>query len=119
MVGMTLTDYTSEVGLLGLIRPTCRPWCDSTSELQDEIEKEWNAPAIKNGRFVICLESQVDGHLTTVLIINGKFAENSHFIWSKLLQVDLRSGRIITNTRKWFSLADRFSMTKSHPKASV
>jgi hypothetical protein len=80
MVSMTLTDYTSEVGLLGLIKTDLQTHgVIVPSELQDELEKEWNAPAIKNGRFVICLESQVDGHLTTVLIINGKFAENSPF----------------------------------------
>jgi biotin synthase-related radical SAM superfamily protein len=48
-------------------------------ELQDELEKEWNAPAIKNGRFVFCLKSPEESHLTTVLIINGKFAEHSPF----------------------------------------
>jgi len=43
------------------------------------LEREWNAPAIKNGRFVFSLESPVDGNRTTVLIINGKFADNSPF----------------------------------------
>jgi biotin synthase-related radical SAM superfamily protein len=80
MVSMLSRNYTSEIGVLGrkkidlqthgvLVPP----------ELQDELERDWNAPAIKNGRFVLCLESPSEGTLTTVLIINGKFADNSPF----------------------------------------
>ena len=49
------------------------------TELQDELEREWNAPAIKRGRFVFLIEQPVIGLYTTVLVINGKFAEKSPF----------------------------------------
>ncbi len=77
---VSLRNYTSEVGVLGRIKTELQAHGVIVPlELQDELEKEWNAPAIKNGRFVFCLKSPVDGSLTTVLIINGKFAENSPF----------------------------------------
>ena len=80
MVSMATRNYTSEVGVLGRIKTDLQTHgVIVPAELQDELEREWNAPAIKNGRFVFCLKSPVDGHLTTVLIINGKFAERSPF----------------------------------------
>jgi biotin synthase-related radical SAM superfamily protein len=80
MVTMAMKDYTLEVGVLGRIKTDLQTHGVIVPPgLQAELEREWNAPAIKNGRFVFCLESPVDGHLTTVLIINGKFAENSPF----------------------------------------
>jgi biotin synthase-related radical SAM superfamily protein len=77
---VSLRTYTTEVGVLGRIKTELQTYGVLVApELQDELEREWNAPAIKNGRFVFCLKSPVDGHLTTVLIINGKFALNSPF----------------------------------------
>jgi biotin synthase-related radical SAM superfamily protein len=80
MVSMASRNYTIEVGVLGKIKTDLQTHGVIVSpELQDELERDWNAPAIKNGRFVFCLESPVDGNRTTVLIINGKFADNSPF----------------------------------------
>jgi biotin synthase-related radical SAM superfamily protein len=80
MVSMASRTYTHEVGVLGRIKTDLQTHgVIVPPDLQDELERDWNAPAIKNGRFVFCLESPVDGHLTTVLIINGKFADNSPF----------------------------------------
>lgn len=77
---VSLRTYTTEVGVLGKIKTDLQTHgVIVPPELQDELEREWNAPAIKNGRFVFCLKSPVDGNLTTVLIINGKFADNSPF----------------------------------------
>jgi biotin synthase-related radical SAM superfamily protein len=77
---VSLRTYTTEVGVLGRIKTDLQTHgVIVPPELQDEMERDWNAPAIKNGRFVFCLKSPVDGHLTTVLIINGRFADNSPF----------------------------------------
>ena len=75
-----IRDYTTEIGVLGKIKTDLQTHgVIVPGYLQDELERAWNAPAIKNGRFVFCLKSPVDGHMTTVLIINGKFAEKSPF----------------------------------------
>lgn len=80
MVSMLSRNYTSEVGVLGRKKIELQTHGVLVPlELQDELEREWNAPAIKNGRFVLCLESPSEGTLTTVLIINGKFADHSPF----------------------------------------
>jgi biotin synthase-related radical SAM superfamily protein len=80
MSNMTMATYTDEVGVLGKIKTELQTsGVIVPPELQDELEREYNAPAIKNGRFVFCLESPEDGHLTSVLVINGKFAERSPF----------------------------------------
>ncbi|MBN1188191.1 MAG: radical SAM protein [Dehalococcoidales bacterium] len=80
MVSIAPRNYTLEVGVLGKVKTDLQTRGVLVSpELQDELEREWNAPAIKNGRYVFSLESPVDGNRTTVLIINGKFAENSPF----------------------------------------
>jgi biotin synthase-related radical SAM superfamily protein len=80
MVSMALRDYTGEVGLLGRVKTDLQTHGVIVPlELQDELEREWNAPAVKNGRFVFCLESPATGQRTTVLIINGKFADHSPF----------------------------------------
>jgi biotin synthase-related radical SAM superfamily protein len=80
MVSTLSRNYVSEVGVLGRKKIDLQTHGVLVSpELQDELEREWNAPAIKNGRFVFCLESPVDGTLTTVLIINGIFADTSPF----------------------------------------
>lgn len=80
MVSMASRTYTTEIGVLGKIKTDLQTHgVIVPTELQEELEREWNAPAIKNGRFVFCLQSPQDGSLTTVLIINGKFADNSPF----------------------------------------
>lgn len=80
MVSTTVSFYTSEVGVLGRIKTELQAkGVRIPEELFDELETEWNAPAVRNGRMVFCLESPDDGKLTTILIINGKFAEKSPF----------------------------------------
>jgi biotin synthase-related radical SAM superfamily protein len=80
MLSATIITYTDEIGVLGRKKTELQAsGVIVPAELQDELTKEWNAPAIKNGRFVFCLESPDDGRLTTVLIINSKFAEKSPF----------------------------------------
>lgn len=75
-----MATYISEVGLLGRKKTELQTsGVIVPPALQDELERDWNAPAIKNGRFVFCLESPDAGRPTTVLIINGKFAEKSPF----------------------------------------
>ncbi len=72
--------YTDEVGVLGKKKTALQAsGVLVPAELQDELEREWNAPALKRGRFVFLLEHPVTGLYTTVLIINGKFAERSPF----------------------------------------
>ena len=74
------TYYTNELGVLGRKKIELQTkGIRVPSELIDELEANWNAPAIRRGRFVICLESPDDHKLTTVLIINGKFATSSPF----------------------------------------
>lgn len=80
MASIAIASYIDEVGVLGRKKTELQAnGVIIPEELFDELEKEWNAPAVKNGRFVFCLESPDDGKLTTVLIINGKFAEKSPF----------------------------------------
>ncbi len=89
MVSMLSRNYTAEVGVLGKKKTDLQTHGVLVSpELQDELEREWNAPAIKNGRFVFCLESPEDGSLTTVLIINGKFSERSPFSLASAIAFD-------------------------------
>jgi biotin synthase-related radical SAM superfamily protein len=72
--------YTDELGVLGRKKTTLQAnGVLVPAELQDELEREWNAPAIKNGRFVFLLETPESVLFTTVLIINGKFSEKSPF----------------------------------------
>lgn len=48
-------------------------------ELISELEKQYNAPAVRTGRMVLCLESPAgDGELMPVFIVNGKRASSSH-----------------------------------------
>jgi len=80
MSNAMILTYTDEIGVLGRKKTELQTHGVLVpEELQEELTREWNAPAIKNGRFVFCLESPEDGRLTTVLIINGKFAEKSPF----------------------------------------
>ena len=72
--------YTDELGVLGRKKTALQAHgVIVPPELQDELEREWNAPAIKRGRFVFLLERPMTGLYTTVLIINGKFAEKSPY----------------------------------------
>lgn len=49
-----------------------------SSELAREMETRFNAPAIKTGRMVVCLESPArDGELIPVFIVNGKRGDTS------------------------------------------
>jgi biotin synthase-related radical SAM superfamily protein len=80
MTGAMIVNYTDEIGVLGRIKTTLQAnGVRVPVALQDELEREWNAPAIKNGRFVLLLEELETGLFTTVLIINGKFAEKSPY----------------------------------------
>jgi len=80
VVSAAVASYTDEVGVLGRKKTELQANGVIIPEgLFDGLEKEWNAPAVRNGRFVFCLESPGGGRLTTVLIINGKFAEKSPF----------------------------------------
>ena len=80
MSSMALATYTDEVGVLGRKKTEFQTHgVIVPPELQDEMERDWNAPAIKRGRFVFLLENPELGLFTTVLIINGKFAEKSPF----------------------------------------
>jgi len=73
-------NYTNELGVLGRKKTALQAnGVLVPPELQNELERDWNAPAIKRGRFVFLLEHPVTGLFTTVLIINGKFAEKSPF----------------------------------------
>ena len=46
--------------------------------LIDELEAEYNAPAVRTGRIVLCLESPAgNGDLIPVFIVNGKRGKNS------------------------------------------
>jgi len=80
MVSTLPIAYTSELGVLGKKKIELQTnGIIVPPDLVEDLEKNWNAPAIRRGRFVICLESQDDKKLTTVLIINGKFAVNSPY----------------------------------------
>ncbi len=80
MLSTIAATYTSELGVLGRKKIELQTHgIKVPQELINELEGNWNAPAIKRGRFVICLESPDDNKLTTVLIINGKFASSSPF----------------------------------------
>lgn len=53
-------------------------------ELYDELEAEYNAPSIRSGRMVLCLESPVpDDGLIPVFIVNGKRVTSSPFFLVK------------------------------------
>ena len=72
--------YTDELGVLGRKKVELQTnGVRVPIELQDELERDWNAPAIKRGRFVFLLEQPEISLFTTVLIINGRFSEKSPF----------------------------------------
>ena len=56
MTEAKIVNYTDEIGVLGSIKTTLQAnGVIIPAELQDELEREWNAPALKRGRFVFLL----------------------------------------------------------------
>ena len=99
MSNAPLLTYTDEIGVLGRIKTELQANGVSVpAELQDELEREWNAPAIKRGRFVFLLETPVTGLFTTVLIINGKFSAKSPF---HMVKADAGKYEIWENNEKF------------------
>ena len=77
---VTTRQYTNDVGVLGRVKTELQTHgVIVPPELQQELARDWNAPAIGRGRFVFLLEDKEFGLYTTVLIINGKFAEKSPY----------------------------------------
>jgi len=98
-----VVNYTDEIGVLGRIKTTLQAsGVRVPAELQDELEREWNAPAIKNGRFVLLLEEAGTGLFTTVLIINGKFAEKSPY---HVVKAGIGKYEVWENDRKFTDIA--------------
>jgi biotin synthase-related radical SAM superfamily protein len=80
MSKLSTVTYTDELGVLGRKKTELQAHgVIVPPELQDELERDWNAPAVKRGRFVFLLEQPLTGLFTTVLIINGRFAEKSPY----------------------------------------
>ncbi|MFC1941695.1 radical SAM protein [Chloroflexota bacterium] len=80
MSNTSILTYTDEIGVLGRKKTELQTsGVIVPAELQDELQRDWNAPAIKRGRFVVLLEHPQTGLYTTVLIINGKFTTKSPF----------------------------------------
>lgn len=74
------STYTEDTGVLGRISVDLQTHgVIVPADLQEELERDWNAPAIKRGRFVFLIEQPLAGLFTTILVINGKFAESSPF----------------------------------------
>lgn len=64
-------------------------------ELIDELEASYNAPAVRTGRMVLCLESPAgNGELIPAFIVNGKRAEKSplHLVKNDLSKYEVWSG---------------------------
>ena len=64
-------------------------------ELISELETEYNAPAIRTGRMVLCLESPAkNGELIPVFVVNGKRAETSplHMVKNGSGKYEVRTG---------------------------
>jgi len=103
MSSMTIATYTNELGVLGRKKIALQAGgIIVPAELQEELEREWNAPAIKRGRFVFLLENPEFGLFTTVLIINGKFAEKSPF---HMVRTDSGKYEIRENGEKFVNIA--------------
>jgi biotin synthase-related radical SAM superfamily protein len=103
MSNAAILTYTDEIGVLGRKKTELQAnGVIVPSELQVELEREWNAPAIKRGRFVFLLVHPVTGLFTTVLIINGKFAENSPF---HIVKADSGKYEIWENDDKYTDIA--------------
>jgi hypothetical protein len=72
--------YTSDVGVLGRVKTELQTHgVVVPPALQEELTRDWNAPAIGRGRFVFLLENKEFGLYTTVLIINGHFSKKSPY----------------------------------------
>lgn len=99
MSNITKATYTDELGILGRKKAELQAnGVRVPIEMQDELERDWNAPAIKRGRFAFLLEQPVTGLFTTVLVINGKFAENSPF---HIVKIDTGRYEIWNNDEKY------------------
>ena len=58
MSSNAIVTYTDEIGVLGRKKTELQTHGVLVPiELQEELTREWNAPAIKNGRFVFLLET--------------------------------------------------------------
>lgn len=80
MSNTAVATYTDEIGVLGRVTTELQTYgVIVPAELQEELERDWNAPAIKRGRFVFLIEHPLTGLYTTVLVINGNFAVKSPF----------------------------------------
>ena len=103
MTNITQTAYTDELGVLGMKKTELQTnGVKIPAELQDELARNWNAPAIKRGRFVFLLEQPVTGLFTSVLIINGKFSAISPF---HLVKVDAGKYEIWKNDEKFTDIS--------------
>jgi radical SAM protein (TIGR04043 family) len=95
--------YTDELGVLGRKKMVLQAHgVIVPPEIQDELEKGWNAPAIKRGRFVFLMEQPLTGLYTTVLIINGKFSEKSPY---HVVRSDSGKYEIWENDKKFTDIA--------------
>jgi biotin synthase-related radical SAM superfamily protein len=76
-----IRELTGEFGVLGRKRLELQGrGVTIPKELLDELETNWNAPHVKNGRIVLGLENpDNNGKLTTVLVVNGKFTAKSPY----------------------------------------
>ena len=103
MANTAIATYTDELGVLGRIKTELQAnGVIIPAALQDELERDWNAPAIKRGRFVFLLEQPATGLFTTVLIINGRFAEKSAF---RMVRSGPGSYEIWKNDEKFTNIA--------------
>ncbi len=103
MSDIAVATYTDDLGVLGRKKTELQAnGVIVPAELQDELEREWNAPAIKRGRFVFILEQPLTGLFTTVLIINGRFAEKSPF---HMVKADSGKYEIWRNDEKFTDIA--------------
>lgn len=98
-----ILSYTNELGVLGRKKTELQTkGVRVPEELMDEMEKNWNAPAIKRGRFVVLLEIPETMMYTTVLIINGTFTKKSPF---HIVKNDAGKYEIWENDRKFTDIA--------------
>ncbi len=99
----TTLNYTGELGVLGRKKTELQTkGVRIPEELMDDIQRDWNAPAIKRGRFVILLEVPETLMYTTVLIINGTFTKRSPF---HMVKTDAGKYEIWENDRKYTDVA--------------
>jgi radical SAM protein (TIGR04043 family) len=102
MSSMAMMTYTDEIGVLGRKKTELQTnGVLVPAGLQDELERDWNAPAIKRGRFVFLLVHPLTELFTTVLIINGRFAERSPF---HMVKADSGRYEIWKNNEKYVDI---------------